>query len=144
MIKREYQIITSKFGTRKHPITKKKKMHWGVDLRSWSHKTWKPQLVIFPETCKVTNISTTSKWGTKIEYTGLDTGYSFVSLHVKPINIRTGQIYPSHSIIGQSHVTWYMKQHHEHFEVIENGIKIDPEIYFRKQNIKYKYKRGLK
>ena len=142
MIKREKQLITSPFGERTHPITgKKKKFHYGVDLRSISHVTWKPQLVIFPETCKVTRISKTSKWGYKIEYQGLDSDYNFVSLHVKPINISVGQIYPKYSIIGQSHITWYMKQHHEHFEVKrKNGINIDPINYFKKYNIAYEYK----
>jgi len=142
MIKRASQVITSRYGYRTHPITKKKKkFHYGVDLRSWSHLTWKPQLIIFPETCKVTRISKTSKWGYKIEYLGLDTGHEFVSLHVKPINITQGRIYPTHSIIGQSHITWYMKQHHEHFEVLKNGLNIDPVDYFILKKIKFKYKR---
>ena len=103
MIKRETQIITSKYGDRTHPITKKKKkMHWGVDLRSWSHVTWKPQLIIFPETCKVTRISKTSKWGYKIEYLGLETGHEFVSLHVEPINITQGRIFQRTQLLAKA------------------------------------------
>lgn len=150
MIKRNVQIITSKFGWRWN----RKNYHKGIDLRSWTNDFKTKLPIILPEDCKFLRRKYEKKWGWTLVFEPLETaGYcEFKFTHIEDNDsFIPGYAYSKKTIISHTIVTDYMKKKkfgdHLHFATLRYGkllkklIKrsVNPEIYFEIRDIPKKY-----
>lgn len=114
--------ISSEYGERVNPVTKEKKLHTGVDLIA----------------AKGTPIMTTGS-GTviKAEYSKNygnhiviqhNAKYSTLYAHLNSMKVKAGDKVKMSDVIGIIGNTGKSLGIHLHYELIENGKKIDPEI----------------
>lgn len=115
--------ITSEFGMRVHPITRKNKMHEGLDIAAPTgtpiHAS-APGMVIF----------TDLKGGYGKTVT-IDHGYGFVTSysHCKKLLVGPGQSVKQGQVIAEVGNTGFSTGPHLHFEVQRLGIVVDPMQY---------------
>ncbi len=119
--------ITSYYGTRKDPITKKTSMHTGIDIGAsmgseiyaansgkvivagWSQKGYGNYVVI--------------------DHGG---GKSTLYAHMSKIKVQKGQTVTKGDVIGLVGSTGYSTGPHLHFEILINGNHTNPMNYFKK------------
>ena len=122
---KDLRRIASGFGMRIHPIYKLSKMHTGLDF--------------------------TADIGTEIYATGdgvieavdsklsgyghhviIQHGYGYETLyaHMSKVTVRTGEKVKRGQVIGYVGNTGTSTGPHLHYEVIKNGVKVDPAFYF--------------
>lgn len=119
--------LTSPFGYRVHPITKKRKMHEGIDLAlaSGSPVYAAGDGII----TKVGSHATAGNYIRVLHDNGLETRY--LHLKEKP-NITVGTRVSQGSQIGKVGSTGASTGPHLHFEVRKNGQPVDPQKYISK------------
>ncbi len=118
--------ITSRFGTRADPITGIVKTHGGTDIAA---ATGTPILAAADGT---------------VEYAGYNEGgygfyvrirhnatYETLYGHCSVLNVRTGQTVKQGQKIAEVGSTGHSTGPHCHFEVIQNGIRVDALRYFK-------------
>lgn len=127
--------VTSKFGTRLHPVTKQEHFHNGIDIAANEGTA-----VRSPFAGKVVNRYTDARGGNQlvIEHMGgLRTGYA----HLQDFNVKQGDNIKSGQIIGWVGSTGAVTGAHLHFTVKLNGTPIDPLsrffAWFSKDTLKY-------
>ncbi|WP_208436214.1 M23 family metallopeptidase [Bartonella phoceensis] len=115
-------VFGSPFGSRKHPILGYVRMHTGVD---WVAPKGSPIIAVGDGV--VTKVGVTGGYGnhTEIQHSnGYISSYSHQSRYapeIKPgVKVRQGQI------IGYVGTTGMATGPHCHFEIIVNGVKVDP------------------
>lgn len=120
-----YKRICSGFGYRLHPIYKTLHMHTGIDFMA----------------ARGTPIYATGD-GTVISPTGNESGYGTVCLinhgfgyvtlygHMSKMIVRPGEKIKRGQTVGYVGSTGLSTAPHLHYEVIKNGIKINPINYF--------------
>ncbi len=113
----------SGFGYRVHPVYKVKKMHYGIDFNCR----------------KGTPIQASGKG--KVIWAGIkggygkcviiDHGYGFESLygHMSEISVKNGQTIERGAVIGKVGSTGTSTGDHLHYEVLKNGVHVDPIQY---------------
>jgi len=117
--------ISSGFGIRMHPILKIRKMHEGQDFTAPSGTQ------IF-----ATGSGTVSKVEKRRFGFGfhviVDHGYGYKTIyaHMSRINIRKGQKVNRGDVLGLVGNTGSSTAPHLHYEVLKNGVKIDPVNYY--------------
>ena len=120
--------LVSGYGRRYHPILKVTRMHTGVDF---SAKTGTP--------IYATGDATVVAAGKNLnEYSGygivcvLDHGFGYRTLyaHMHDVQVRQGQKVKRGEQIGSVGSTGMSKGSHLHYEVIQNGKKVNPVYYF--------------
>ncbi len=153
MVRRDIQLITSKFGKRKGFGL----FHFGVDLRSWTDDFKTKLPAILPEECEFVRRKYQKKWGWSLIFKPLEDGGTAGYCEIKYVHVEDneefipGYIYPKGKVVGHTVVTDYMKKKdyadHLHFETWRWGRKlklikrpVDPEIYFKIRDISYKRK----
>ena len=116
----ENKNVTSEYGERKNPITNDEEIHKGIDLAALEG-----EYVV-------------SAWPGKISETGLDKIYgNYIIIehaedfytrycHLSKICINENEFVNAGEIIGKVGNTGYSTGSHLHFEVIVEGINIDP------------------
>lgn len=113
--------FSSKFGNRFHPIDKKNKPHFGLDI---SAKAGTPIHAAASGTIKSTKESKTG-YGNQVviehDY-GFKTRYAHMYLFI----VKEGQTIKKGEIIGFVGSTGKSTANHIHFEVWKNGDRIDP------------------
>lgn len=112
----------SKFGMRWHPISRRKKMHWGVDF---SAPRGTP--IISAGNGVVEKAGWSGGYGRQViirHANGYKTSYSHMHRFAK--GIRPGKRVRLGQIIGQVGSTGYSTGPHLHYEVIVNGRKVNP------------------
>ena len=112
--------ITSPFGRRRHPITGKMQNHGGVDLN-----VARGTSVFATANGRVSNVWTdnTCGRGIKIAHSG---GYETLFCHLDSQNVSVGDNVAAGCIIGKSGNTGRSTGPHLHYEIRQDGIKIDP------------------
>lgn len=127
--------FSSEYGFRQHPITGQKKKHFGIDLAAPSDKQ-----VHASASGTVLSIRYSKKgYGTHIiikHRFGFETLYG----HLNKVLVEKGQTIAQHELIGTVGDTGSSTGFHLHYEVLKNGIKIDP-IY--SLNLKRKIYKNL-
>jgi len=120
-----YQYITSTFGYRIHPITKKKALHTGVDIGA-------------PHGAKIISagagIVIYSGWyGAYGNAVIIDHGNGISTLygHMSSRAVSTDQAVVPGQVIGYVGSTGWSTGPHLHFEVRKDGVPVDPMTYFR-------------
>lgn len=126
--------ISSRFGWRKHPISKRRRMHNGLDIAApsgYKIRAAESGIVLVASAKsqyrgygKVTVISHGRRNNTKLQV-------STVYAHQSRILVKEGQYVEKGDVIGMVGSTGYSTGPHLHFEVRENGRPVNPQRYLR-------------
>ncbi len=116
--------VTSEFGSRVDPITRRAKNHTGIDL---AVPTGTPIRAALPGTVTVSKYNA----GGYGYYVMIDHGNGLVTLygHCSRLLVRAGQTVEAGDIIALSGSTGRSTGPHLHFEVRVNGERTDPRAY---------------
>lgn len=120
--------VVSGFGMRFHPILKYRRLHSGIDL------TARQGTPIYATGDGVVRVAGRNPQG----YGGygvvalVDHGFGFQTLyaHMATVKVRVGQHVKRGEMIGTVGSTGMSSGAHLHYEVIQNGKKVDPVYYF--------------
>ena len=116
--------VTSRFGTRVHPITGEIKSHTGMDI---SANTGTP--IVAADSGTVTKAEVYGGYGNCVI---IDHGNGYVTLygHLSDIWVSVGDSVSQGQSIGTVGSTGLSTGAHCHFEIWSGGSRIDPEPYF--------------
>lgn len=117
--------MASGYGWRIDPFTKARKKHMGMDF---SAATGKP--IFAPGNGKVIRADQASSgYGKHIR---IDHGFGYVTLyaHLSRYNVKKGQMVKRGDLIGFVGNTGRSKGPHLHYEVIKDGVKINPINFY--------------
>ena len=120
----EHYYVTSKYGKRKHPVTKKWRFHHGIDLAG----TWQENIKVSADGV-VTFAGYHGSFGKVIRIRhnyGIKTTYG----HLAKILVKKGQIVSEGQVVGKMGRTGRVDGAHLHYEISINGKSKDPAIYF--------------
>ena len=125
-------VITCKWGMRTHPVTKKYKLHTGIDLRASTGTK-----VYAANSGEVTTSGYSSAWGNYIiiNHGG---GYTTLYAHLSRRNVSKGKKVKQGDVIGLSGNTGYSTGPHLHFEINQNGTSKNPLDWFKGFNYVFK------
>lgn len=117
--------LISGFGHRMHPIHKVRRMHAGIDLQA---KTGTPVYATGDGVVKWSGIKANG-YGIHVD---IDHGYGYETkyAHLDKLAVKKGQKVKRGDIIGYSGNTGLSKGPHLHYEIIKDGVKINPIDYF--------------
>ena len=121
----DYYYISSKYGYRKDPITKKKRFHPGIDLAGTWHED-----VLAPADGTVFFAGINGGYGkmVKIKHKfGIVTTYG----HLQKILVRKGQKVTIGNRIGKMGTTGRSTGQHLHYEIWVNKKHVDPFIFIK-------------
>ena len=119
--------IVSGFGSRYHPILHKRRLHTGVDL---SARKGTPIYATADGTVASTGRAKGfSGYGIMVQ---INHGYGFQTLyaHMKDVTVRPGQKVKRGELIGHVGSTGLSSGPHCHYEVWQNGKRVNPVYYF--------------
>lgn len=124
----EKHYISSKFGMRRDPITRKWASHKGIDMAGW-HKT-----PIGAGGAGV--VVRAGRFGSFGLYVEIDHGNGFRSKygHLSQVNVKKGEKVKENQIIGLMGSTGRSVSTHLHYEIWFNGKPIDPLKVLRAAN----------
>lgn len=120
--------IVSGFGMRYHPILKYRRMHTGIDITAHKgtpiYATGDGTVVSAGR-----NIAGLAGYGTVCI---INHGYGYQTLyaHMESVKVRAGQKVKRGELIGTVGSTGLSQGAHLHYEVIQNGKKVNPIYYF--------------
>ena len=120
----EHYYVTSNYGKRLHPVTKKWRFHHGIDLAG----TWQENIRVSADGV-VTFAGYHGSFGKVIRIRhnyGIRTTYG----HLAKILVKKGQIVSEGQVIGKMGRTGRVDGAHLHYEISVNGKSKDPAIYF--------------
>lgn len=117
--------ISSGFGVRMHPILKIRKMHEGQDF------TAPTGTQIFVTGNGVVSEVEKKRFGFGFHVI-VDHGYGYKTIyaHMSRISVRKGQKVNRGDVLGLVGNTGSSTAPHLHYEVVKNGVKIDPVNYY--------------
>jgi len=125
MITPVFGRISSKFGYRIHPITKKRTFHNGVDIA-----VPEGEPIMAPEKGKITEHWDHPKGGNCIAMVG-ESGRRYGFAHLSIRRFKIGQSIDEGNCIAMSGNTGASTGPHVHFTVKEGGQWVDPCKYFK-------------
>ena len=115
--------ITSKYGYRRHPISKDLKFHRGIDLRARAKSR-----VYASRTGKITRAGWYGGYGNVIVIEH-NRGYTTWYGHLSSVWVKVGQKIKQSEPIGLSGRSGHATGPHLHFEIRRNGKSVDPSRY---------------
>ena len=119
-----YFYISSNYGYRKHPVTKNKVFHHGIDLAG----TWQEDILVSaPGT--VTFAGRAGSFGNVVRVRHAF-GVETVFAHLSKIWVKKGQDISEGTIIGNMGKTGRTEGAHLHYEVRVNGKSLNPQLFF--------------
>ena len=131
--------IASGFGYRIHPIYKTLKMHTGIDFAA-------PKgTLIYATGDGIVDAQTGPKTGFGLAIV-IDHGFGYQTLygHCSGIIVKPGEKVKRGQVIGYVGSSGLSVGPHVHYEVIKNGIQIDPINYFYNDLTPAEYEKVLK
>jgi len=130
--------LVSGFGYRMHPIYKVRLFHSGVDFIA-SRGT---PIYSTGDGVVITTAKNIGGYGNEIE---VNHGFGYVTkyAHLHTFKVKTGQKVKRGELIGYSGSTGAATAPHLHYEVIHNGVKVNPVHYFFKDLNSEQYKKIL-
>jgi len=120
--------ITSPYGMRMHPIHKVKKMHTGIDIPA-PHGT----PIIATSDGTVLKVEDKKTGYGKLIVIQHDSTYQSHYAHLSEINVEIGQTVKKGEVIAKIGSSGAAVAPHLHYEVIENGRKVNPENFLSLQ-----------
>jgi len=121
-----YTRISSSYGNRIHPITKKQSFHTGIDIPAPKNT---PALAA--EKGKVIYAGNQGAYGNTVILDhggGISTQYS----HLNTIGVKVGQIVLKGESVGGIGTTGWSTGNHLHFTIMKNGKTVNPLDYVKK------------
>ena len=119
-----YFYISSKYGTRRHPVLKTKRFHHGIDLAG----TWQ-ETVHAPAPGTVIFAGQKGSFGKVVQVRhayGIVTTYA----HLAKINVRRGADVVNGTVVGKMGRTGRVDGAHLHYEIRLGDTSIDPQKFF--------------
>lgn len=118
------RYVTSKFGTRWHPVYQRYKTHYGIDIGA-SYGT----NVLAADSGTVVTATYSSSYG---NYVLINHGGGNMTLyaHMSKLNVSAGQSVSQGQVIGLIGSTGVSTGPHLHFEIRVNGTRVNPLDYF--------------
>ncbi|MBR0348022.1 MAG: peptidoglycan DD-metalloendopeptidase family protein [Clostridia bacterium] len=122
------QTITSRFGTRVDPISGEVKTHGGTDIAA---PLGTPILAAADGTVVTATWHNSYGYYVKIKH---DDTYSTLYAHCSALHVSAGQTVKQGQVIADCGSTGYSTGPHCHFEVIQNGVRVDALSFFNRHN----------
>ena len=120
------QYISSRFGTRVDPISGEIKTHGGTDIAA---------PLGTPILAAADGVVVTATWHNSYGYyvkIKHDETYSTLYAHCSALHVSVGQIVKQGQVIADCGSTGDSTGNHLHFEVLQNGIRVDSLMFFSK------------
>ena len=117
--------VTSDFGMRLHPETKEKKLHKGIDIKAAIGDE------IFAPASGIILESGFSKGNGLYIIIKHDDDYTTRYHHLSKIHVEKGVKIDKKQLIGEVGNTGYSLSPHLHYEVIKNGVHVDPRGFLK-------------
>lgn len=123
----ELTRLASGYGMRIHPILKVRKLHTGLDYSA-------PRGTPIYATGDGTVVTVRTNFGGYGKEVEIDHGYGFVTkyAHMDSFNVKKGQKVKRGECIGYVGTTGSSTAPHCHYEIIKDGVKINPVHYIFK------------
>ena len=126
-----YSRISSRYGSRIHPITKKKSFHTGVDMACAKGRD-----ILAARAGVVARASYDKIYGNLVIITH-DEGFSTYYAHTSKMLVKKGEQVKVGQVIAKVGSTGYSTGNHLHFEVRIHGVHKNPLLYVNdKDNLK--------
>jgi hypothetical protein len=119
-----YFYISSNYGYRKHPVTKNKVFHHGIDLAG----TWQEDILVSAPGV-VTFAGRAGSFGNVVRVSHAF-GVETVFAHLSKIRVKKGQDVSEGTVIGNMGRTGRTEGAHLHYEVRVNGKSLNPQLFF--------------
>lgn len=119
------QTVTSRFGTRVDPISGEVKTHGGTDIAA---PLGTPILAAADGTVVTATWHNSYGYYVKIKH---DNTYSTLYAHCSALHVSAGQTVKQGQVIADCGSTGYSTGSHCHFEVIQNGVRVDALRFFK-------------
>lgn len=116
--------ITSRFGTRNDPITGELETHGGTDIASATGTS-----ILAAADGTVISATWHNSYGYYVKIKHNDT-YSTLYAHCSALLVSSGQTVKQGQVIAQVGSTGYSTGPHLHFEIIQNGVRVDALRFF--------------
>ena len=122
--------ISSHFGKRADPFTGKQEFHRGVDFAGQYYSN-----VISVAGGVITEADSRSGYGGLVE---IDHGNGYVTryAHNEKLEVKVGQTVKKGQVIAKMGSTGRSTGPHVHFEVLKNGVRVDPMKFIRSKEVK--------
>ena len=120
-----YDLVTSGYGYRVHPIYGTKRMHHGIDLAAP-----KGRAIVASRSGIVTNASYASDAGYNVTINHMD-GFASVYMHMTHYIVSAGDKVVAGQVIGYCGSTGASTGPHLHFGIYYNGSSVNPAHYLR-------------
>jgi len=124
------RIVTSKFGTRLHPVYKTYKTHYGIDIGAGYGTS-----VLAADGGTVTTATYSSSYGNYIVISH-GNGYTTLYAHLSKILVKKGDTVKQSQVIGKVGSTGVSTGPHIHFEISKNGTRINPLQFYSNYVVK--------
>ena len=119
--------ITSRFGTRVDPISGEVKTHGGTDIAA---PLGTPILAVADGVIVAATWNNTSGYYIRIKH---DDTYSTLYAHCSVLYVTAGQEVKQGQVIADCGSTGYSTGPHLHFEVIQNGVRVDALNFYKQE-----------
>ena len=119
-----YFYISSNYGYRMHPVTKKKVFHHGIDLAG----TWQED-ILASASGTVTFAGQAGSFGNVVRVRhafGIETVFA----HLSKIRVKKGQDVSDGTVIGKMGRTGRTEGAHLHYELRVNDKSLNPQLFF--------------
>lgn len=119
------QYISSRFGTRVDPISGEIKTHGGTDIAA---------PLGTPILATADGVVVTATWHNSYGYyvkIKHDDTYSTLYAHCSALHVSAGQTVKQGQVIADCGSTGYSTGPHCHFEVIQNGVRVDALMFYK-------------
>ena len=124
-----WNTLSSLFGKRTHPITRKPNNHTGIDVPASAGTN-----IYAAKSGVVTTSTYNSSYGNYVVVSHSD-GSSTLYAHMKKRNATVGQTVKQGAVIGYVGTTGSSTGNHLHFEVRINGNRVDPVNYYKDKTL---------
>lgn len=124
--------ISSKFGYRKHPISKKWTFHEGIDISA----TKKTEVYSTSDGIIENIYLANTGYGNRVIINHKN-GYKTVYTHLNSISVKKGQYVKRNDKIGYVGNTGSSTNNHLHYEILLNNRPVDPLNYIYSYNINH-------
>lgn len=132
---KDMKSIVSGFGVRYHPILRIRRMHSGLDFAA------KAGASIYATADGIVKTAAFQAGFGNMVQINHQNGYSTSYAHMKAYKVKVGQKVKRGDIIGYIGSTGLSTGPHLHYEVIKDGVKMDPLGYFYNDLSPDEYKR---
>lgn len=120
-------ITTSKFGYRKHPVTRKKSFHKGIDLRA------KRKTDVMVTADGVVRYAKTKNEGTfgRVVIVSHNFGFETVYSHLRYVDVKVGDVVKKGQVIARSGNSGRSNGPHLHYEVRYASKVLNPDTFIK-------------